>query len=81
MAQDHEDGAGPATIREGPTEEAARPRRGSVDAVSRGRIGRELQRHYAQVLALPIPHHLRALLDDLADQGGGSERAERELPR
>jgi hypothetical protein len=46
-----------------------------IDAAARARIGDELQRHYAQMLALPIPDHLRALLDDLA------EGAERESPR
>ncbi|MCJ2027761.1 NepR family anti-sigma factor [Methylobacterium sp. J-067] len=79
MAHDHDEEAGPAAIRAGPR--TAEPRRGSVDAGARARIGRELQRHYAQVLALPIPDHLRALVDTLAEPGGMSERAEREPSR
>lgn len=65
MAKDHpHEAPGPARVEESGSPE--RPGRRSVDAVARARIGRELQRHYAQVLALPIPDHLRALLDDLA---------------
>ncbi len=79
MAHDHDEEAEPAAIRAGPRR--APLRRGSVDAVSRARIGRELQRHYAQVLALPIPDHLRALVDGLAETGGVSGRAEREPSR
>jgi hypothetical protein len=79
MAHDHDEEAGPAAIRAGP--QKTNPRRGSVDAVARARIGRELQRHYAQVLALPIPDHLRAFVDSLAEGGGMSERAEREPSR
>lgn len=81
MAQDHEDGAGTATIRAGPQRGARQRERATVDAASRARIGRELQRHYAQILALPIPDHLRALVDDLAEPGERSERAPREIPR
>lgn len=78
MAQDHDDSSRPDSIRAGP----ARPssRRGAVDATARARIGRELRRHYAQVLSLPIPDHLRTLVDTLAESGS-PERAERELPR
>ncbi len=47
----------------------AGPSRRPIDAMARARIGEELQRHYAQMLALPIPDHLRALLDDLAEGG------------
>lgn len=79
MAHDHDEEAGPAAIRAGPR--TAIPRRGSVDSDARARIGRELQRHYAQILALPIPDHLRALVHDLAGTGGASERAEREPSR
>lgn len=79
MAHDHDEEAGPAAIRAGPRQTNSRG--GSVDAVARARIGRELQRHYAQVLALPIPDHLRALVDGLAGPGGMSERAEREPSR
>lgn len=81
MAQDHEDGAGTATVREGPTAGSPERRRASVDGAARARIGRELQRHYAQILALPIPDHLRALVDDLAGQDEPSEQAAREIPR
>lgn len=79
MAHDHDEAAGPAAIRAGPR--TASPRRGSVDAGARARIGRELQRHYAQVLALPIPDHLRALVEGLAETGGDLKRAEREPSR
>ena len=79
MAHDHDEEAGPAAIRAGPRR--AEPRRASVDAGARVRIGLELQRHYAQVLALPIPDHLRALVDTLAESGGMSKRAEREPSR
>lgn len=78
MAQDHDETSPSGAIRAGPNR--ATPRRGAVDAMARARIGRELQRHYAQVLALPIPDHLRALVETLAE-GGTPERAERELPR
>jgi hypothetical protein len=65
MAKDHPHDAPGSTRAEHP-ESPARPGRRSVDAVARARIGRELQRHYAQVLSMPIPDHLRTLLDDLA---------------
>ncbi|GJE36348.1 NepR family anti-sigma factor [Methylobacterium persicinum] len=81
MAQDHGDRADTATIRAGPEPGAPQRGRAAIDADSRARIGRELQRHYAQILALPIPDHLRALVDDLTRQGEASERAARELPR
>lgn len=79
MAHDHDEGAGTAAIRAGPP--SANPPRGSVDADARARIGRELQRHYGQVLALPIPDHLRALVDALAATGGAFDRGEREPSR
>lgn len=62
MMQDEETDTGTPAARAGPE-----PARQPIDAASRARIGRELQRHYAQVLALPIPDHLRTLLDDLAE--------------
>ena len=79
--QDHDKGAVTPCARAGP-ETGARagpetdrhppgPPHRPIDTLARARIGEELQRHYAQILALPIPDHLRALLDDLAE---GSER-------
>jgi hypothetical protein len=73
MAQEHDEGAGTAAARAGPP--AGRPARQPIDAMARARIGLGLKLHYARVLALPIPDHLRALLDVLA------ERAERESSR
>lgn len=77
MIQDDETDAGAPVTRVDPRagREPASPSRRPLDAMARARIGRELQRHYAQILALPIPDHLRTLLDDLA------ERAEWESPR
>ena len=80
MTEEHDiAAAATAAIRAGP--EPAEGRRGSVDAAARARIGRELQRHYAQVLALPIPDHLRALVEGLAEDGRATGRAEREISR
>lgn len=85
MSRDHEEGADTATVRAAsappPSPPTGQRKRASVDAASRARIGRELQRHYAQILALPIPDHLRALVDDLADQAEVAGSAERELSR
>lgn len=81
MPRDHEEGADKATVGAALAAPPGQRKRASVDAASRARIGRELQRHYAQILALPIPDHLRALVDDLADQAEAAEPAERELSR
>ncbi len=68
MAHDDQTEDGTPAARAGPA--LAQPRRATrrppIDAASRAQIGEELQRHYAQVLNLPIPDHFRALLDDLA---------------
>ncbi|MDP4024146.1 NepR family anti-sigma factor [Methylobacterium sp. NEAU 140] len=53
----------------------AGPARRPLDAAARARIGRGLRLHYASVLALPVPDHLKALLDDLA------ATTDREAPR
>lgn len=68
---DHDEGPETPSAREGPAPGARLPGppRRPIDATARARIGEELQRHYAQMLALPIPDHLRALLDDLAEGG------------
>jgi hypothetical protein len=75
--QDHDEDGAPPSARAGPDtgRPPAVPPRRPIDDMARARIGEELQRHYAQILALPIPDHLRALLDDLA------EGSERESPR
>ena len=69
--QDHDEGEMAPSARAGPVDGRPEtgPSRRPIDAMARARIGEELQRHYAQMLALPIPDHLRALLDDLAEGG------------
>ncbi|MFC5564014.1 NepR family anti-sigma factor [Methylobacterium aerolatum] len=77
MAHDDrtDDGTPARRAGSGPGRPPRRPSRRPIDATARARIGQELQRHYGHVLALPIPDHFRALLDDLA------EGADRETSR